>query len=530
MNLMGLWILSITKPVRFLGYENYLAEILKQHGLPFLDKATVAVGIPPDYNSNVDFFAGAIHYMRRALRERGPSAQSRQQRDEFCKILQLAMDKMKEDLSLLRPQAAEHEPYMDFVRQVISLIKSHGVGICVVDPFFTQPSVDYSPPMQDPQLQAAGIVAYGVRLGERDVTAVPQLFHYLYNNFKIALGHGRLEQERRILGAAMRESAQVASFALQFMIPAAVQASAQTADCWPLLEVYAAALGDALLGAACVPRELAGEDVEHAVGVIGAVLAWVSDSLCDGGGGGGSVLLSLPQLHVLTLLASVADVLRPSLASHLLNEVSSSPEVVPVLEEAVGRLAAIFARIRSRLEEWVCSGRLEGDEQQPAADETAGVVRVEDLLGSPPLLSDTITPGSDSRWMGGLAAGRNARVQDFARTIVSDVQRNWVVSGDCVMVKMAGAAGGRAAGVGVGVGGGRGGVPSMTQGAAGSSAQVAQGTGYVPWQKREVLRMLWAVVSKWELGVDDDADTGVLNGSSARVRGKRLALEEELLF
>ncbi|KXX75508.1 Protein mms22 [Madurella mycetomatis] len=498
-NALGLWILSITKPLRFLSYENYLAEVLQHERLPFLDRATVAVGIPPDYNSNTDFFACAMHHMRRALRERGPSsAQPKQQRDEFGKILQLAMQKMKEDLALLRPHAAEHGPYMDFVRQVISLIKSHGVGICVVDPFFTQPSVDYSPPMQDPQLHAAGIVAYGVRLSERDVTAVPQLFHYLYNNFKIALGNNKMEQECRILGRAMAQNAHVAAFVLQFMLPAVVQASAQTADCWALLEVYTVALGDLLLGTTCTPRELVGEDVEHAVGVLNGLLAWY-----DGLGGGGSESAVSPQqLHVMTLLASVANALQPSLASCLFNE----PEMaVPGLGDAIDRLAALFVEVRSHLGQLITRSGMD----EPPSNGTSAV-RVMDLLGALPLATAANGSGSGT-------AGRNPRVQDFAKAIVLDVRRNWVVSGDCVMVRMAGPTG-------------RGGIPgpASTQGAAPSS-QALQGMRYAPWEKGDMLRRLWVEVGKWRLAAGPiDA---VVRGGDLRRRGRRSPMDgEELLF
>ncbi|GAB1313077.1 Mus7/MMS22 family-domain-containing protein [Madurella fahalii] len=504
-NALGLWILSITKPLRFLGYENYLAEVLQHERLPFLDRATVAVGIPPDYNSNIDFFACAIHYMRRTLRERGlSSAQPKQQRDEFGKILQLTMQKMKEDLALLRPHAAEHGSYMDFVRQVISLIKSHGVGICVVDPFFTQPSPDYSPPMQDPQLHAAGIVAYGVRLSERDVTAVPQLFHYLYNNFKIALGNDKMEQECRILGRAMAENAHVATFVLQFMLPAVVQASAQTVDCWALLEVYAVALGDLLLDTACIPRELAGEDVEHAAGVLNGLLAWF-DAL---GGGGSESAVSLQQLHVMTLLASVAHALQPSLASYLSNEPDSA---VPGLD-AIDRLAALFVEMRSHLAELI--SRLGTDE--PPSDEGAGV-RVMDLLGG-------WSPATMGIGSGSGAAGRNARVQDFAKTVVLDVRRNWVVSVDCVMVRMAGSAGRG------GTGAGGSGIPALasTQAAA-SSSQALQGTRYAPWTKGEVLRRLWVEVGKWTLRAGP-GDV-VVRGANSKRRARRGPVDgDELLF
>lgn len=478
-SILGLWILSIVKPTRFLGYENYFAEVLQQHSLPFLDRAVVAVGIPPDYNSNVDFFACALHYMRKTLRECG-SAQSKQHRDEFSKILQLAMQKMKEDLALLRTDAVEHGLYIDFVRQIISLIKSHGVGICVVDPFFTQPSIDYSPSIQDPQLHTAGIVAYGVRLSEKDVTAVPQLFHYLFNNFKIALGNDKLDQECKILGQAMG-NAHVISFMLQFMIPAVIQASAQVHGCWALLEVYAAAL-DNVLSAGCVPRELPDDDMEHAANILRGILAWLDGLRC-------AEALSLPQLHIMTLLGVLANTLQPSLASYLFN---SEPDgaTVPGLADAVDRLAGCFTEARSHLEDVLCL---------PDAELTEACVRVPVLLGG--LLPPPVE--------GGGSTTRDPRVQDFAKTIVSDVRRNWVVSRDCVMVRMAS---GR-----VGSGGGGGGaIPVLSQ-----ATTSLQGVRYTRWEVRGVLRRLCGEMGKWELGEGGKAGSG---------RGRRVVVDEALLF
>jgi hypothetical protein len=496
-NILGLWILSIVKPQGLLGYENYLAEVLQHHHLPFLDRATVAVGIPPDYNSNTDMFACAIHYMRRTLRESG-TAQARQHREDFCKILQLAMQKMQEDLVFLRPHAAEHGPYIEFVRQIISLIKSHGVGICVVNPFFTKPSIDYSPSLQDPELHTAGIVAYGVRLSEKDVTAVPQLFHYLYNNFKVALANGKLEQECRILGTAM-ENAHVTSFMLQSMLPAVVQASAQTPDCWALLEVYVVALGN-MLGAACVPKELAGDDVKHAASVLSGLLAWF-DAL------GRQAVLTLQQVHVMTLLATVANVLRPSLTAYLLNE----PEgAVPGLEEVIDRLAGYFSETRSNLEDSLLS-HSDGD-ADGLSDE--GSMEISNFLATGPQLGLAEMP----------AIG-DTRVQDFAKTIVSDVRRNWVVSGDCVLVRVPGSAGN--------AGAGGGGTPTMTQAAAAASRPVS-GTRCCPFRKEETLRRLWVELGKWTLhGVGGGGVIGWEGGEARRVRGRekrRDVVDEDLLF
>lgn len=474
-NILGLWILSIVKPQRLLGYENYLAEVLKKHNLPFLDRATVAVGIPPDYNSNIDFFACAIHYMRKTLLASN-STQAKPQRDEFSKTLQLAMHRIKDDLSLLRVQQhpAEHAAYVDFARQAISLVKSHGVGICAVDPFFTQPSADYAPPVQDPQLHTAGIVAYGVRLGERDVTAAPQLFHYLLNNFKIALGNDGVAQECAILGRAMRADAHVLSFVLQYMLPAVVRASSAQAGeggcCWALLEVYVVALASVLDGG-CVPRELAGEeDVEHAAGVLGDVVAWFEGLRTAVVAAAAAAALSLQQVHVMTLLVAVANLLRPSLMSYLFN---GRGPAVPGLQDTVDRLTTIFAELRGRVEELLAL---------PDAGLAESHLSVTDLLSGVAFASS----GSTSTVPG----ARNPRVQDFANTIISDVRRNWVVSGERVMVRMA-------AGRGT-----QGGLPAMTltQAAVGggsSSAGLLRGTEYVPWEIKEVLGRLNGELGEW---------------------------------
>ena len=391
-SIFSLWLLSITKPFSHLGYEHYLAEVLMHQNLGFMERANVSVGIAPDYNSNVDLFSCAMHFMRKKLREADSSQTSRLLRAEYDKNLQLVMQRMKDDLSHLKSNPAQHAIHIEFVRQIISLIKSHGVNISVVDPFFTQPGPDYSPPLQDPQLHTAGIVAYGVRLAEKDARAVPQLFHYLYNHFKIALGNGKLEQERSILVKAMRSESSVLVFVLEYMLPTIVVVCHTLRDAWLLLEVYAEALGD-LLSGKCVPRELSGEELGHAAALLEVVLKALRAKSDPSG----------KSLVIRAILAQVADALRPFVVAELYGE---SGDVEEGLKRAVEATRRYF---------------VEG-----AAEPGVAEVEVD-----------------------------NSQIKEFARMVLADVRRSWMVSEDFVTVQMAG---------------GRPGTPSATQ--------VGQGTRY----------------------------------------------------
>ena len=378
-NILSLWIQSIIKPRRFLGYETYLGEVLQQRGLPFLAGADVSAGMTPEYNIHLDLFSRAIHYMRKALHGGGagagatpapgatPSASSittsssttaslrRQQRAEFSQTLQLAMTKIREDLSLLRSDpsipAEEHQSYMAFCHQLISLIKSHGVNIIIIDSFFSTPSDSYSPPLQDPQLHTAGIMAYGVQLAERDSPAKTssQLFWYLFENFKVALANDALAEERmtleRALGDVKKTGAkELMTFMLEVMMPIVVMVSGERLDPEDrdrdedtaekregqvlLLECYVGAVvGD--LTRSCVPRELQGDDVEvHAVEILRLVVWWCEQLLNNRarvGAGREEEEVKKKDLAVLNQLVALCVALQPSIMPVVLASTSTSP-------------------------------------------------------------------------------------------------------------------------------------------------------------------------------------------------------------
>ncbi|KAK4178541.1 Mus7/MMS22 family-domain-containing protein [Triangularia setosa] len=458
LSMLGLWALSVLKPYRVLCYENYLAEVLKSRGFPFLERIAVSVGSSPNYNANLDYFAAAVHYMRKTLRE-GGLQKAKEHREEFSKILQLAMQKVKEDLAFLRLDTErpnyqqDHERYISFVRQVISLIKSHGVGICTPDPFFTQPSLDYSPGLQDPQLHTAGIVAYGVRLGEKDSTAVPQLFHYLWNNFKVAIGNNKLEQETTILTRAMNDNTHVRSFMLEIMLPAVIQACCQESSGWILLEVYVTALGNILAPEeACCPKELTDDnDINHAV-ILLQSLAKIINSL--------SAEPRLEQRHILSLLLKLVNILRPSVIVHLYNSSPTSDE----LESTTDDLDEMFTT----------------------------------LISSPVALPSLSAISSTC-----LAVGNNPRIVMFTKQIVNDVRRDWVVSHDFITVKMAGVMNPTSSALGrmVMMGGSSGVTSTQSTSGIGKQQQERKGAGYKPFVEGEVAGRIKGESMRWLAGL-----------------------------
>lgn len=396
--LLGLWTLTITKPFPLLRYENYLAEVLKSQNLPFIQDATaVCSGIEPDHNSNHDFFLSCLLYMRKALRPSGSSGSSTSKkllREEFSSILCLVMTRLKTDLSLF-----QSPDFLQFVRSIVLCIKSHGTGICTVDPFFLQPSAIYSPPMHDIKLHEAGILAYGVRLGEKDGSAGPQLWWYLWNSWRLSFGNGKLGEEKKVVRRVMKKDQEVRGFIIGRVVAGVVLAVTKERKGWVLLEWWISVLGG-FLGGECMGVELGGNEEE--IEGLGRILEGVGEFI-EGVEGRE---LGLEECYLLGLMMDLVELVWRGLVVWVGNNECSVVEGLEGLEGTVGRLEEAVKKVRRFGEgcEGVELGESEGGE---------------------------------------MAAGRGItippEIQGYARTIATDVEKHWRVDEQegSVYIKMA---------------------------------------------------------------------------------------------
>ncbi|RYP51277.1 hypothetical protein DL768_003374 [Monosporascus sp. mg162] len=339
---LELFLCAITKPFQYTAYENRLAEAMKRNDDPYLIDAFIDVGGSPDYNSNRDLFSHIISKMRKSLRF-AEAGQKPQLQGQFAKALRAVMEQIKQDLKLMITNPPEHSNYIDFVRNIVALIRSH--DICPVDPYYYQISPEYSPSRQDPRLQTAGILACGLKLEEGNPHAASGLFYLLWPNFTTALANGKLADECAILEQGMRHS-HVFSFMLGKMFPAVLRTAARRPEGWVLMETYVGALEKWMAGPA-VHKEIAEENMDNALALLKSADASmrhlkgldISDLRPEH-------LYSL--IHVLKLL----NLLAPSLNAYLINEPTSleAGEITKTIDALTSFTGAAGSYISALLE------------------------------------------------------------------------------------------------------------------------------------------------------------------------------------
>ncbi|TFB00845.1 Protein mms22 [Trichoderma ghanense] len=304
-NICEVWVLALVMPIEYVRYEN-LVDIQRYcYAKGFIPDRMANLPAQPNYKTNHRLFEFAISSMRKELRRADPHAR-RVLSIEYSRILKLVMKQMRSDLGVTLENAPQHQRYVEFVQGIISSIKTHGSDICTIDSFFLQSSREYyHPPIQDPQLQIAGMLSYGIRIEEGDPRAAHELFYLLFNNFKHALRKGNLAHDVRMLCEGMKHRS-ILAFVLGKMLPAILGVSFLDSSSFTLLDVYTKALCRLLRGA-ILPRQLDSDDLPYVLVTIRAIVEGMR-SMCLR-----SEVLSGSQLHILRQALVISNALWPSL-------------------------------------------------------------------------------------------------------------------------------------------------------------------------------------------------------------------------
>ncbi|KAF2999181.1 hypothetical protein E8E14_005448 [Neopestalotiopsis sp. 37M] len=410
---LEVFLCAISKPYDGLAYEYQLAEALKRQGKDCF-KDLIVPTKNPDYEMNRDLFDRTLSLMRRTLRFAAASERQEMQQ-EYFRALKSMMEQMKMDLKAMVHDTAAHMTFMHFVRSMIPLIKKH--DFCPVDSFFYQISPEFSPSTQDPRLQTAQILSYGLKLEDGDTRSVSTLFYFLYSNFKIAMANSQLEQERAILRKGI-ENPHVFSFILDRMLPSIVKSAVKVPEAWLLLDIYVGSLEDLLDGYSgpeesdrpCMYRSIGQEEMSSILTLIRSVSAALNEL--------SNLQLAtvrLDHLHFFSLLVKVLNLLGPSLVAYLcLPENSKTPT-----GRALNREIESFTDFTRAASEYLC-GII-----QAAAAGREPRFQIDPTL----LLEEMHFYTVDS----GLV--RNEHIANFSKHIADDVRRTWLNTGSVISVK-----------------------------------------------------------------------------------------------
>ncbi|OLN80957.1 Protein MSP1-like protein 2 [Colletotrichum chlorophyti] len=303
-SLLELWLLIIVQPNRCLKFENQFGQQLQSQGYPFIPDKTATFVANPGYSSNRGFFEHAVSWMRQSL-QAADAASKKDLLVDFERTLNTVMNQMRVDLLAMIGNSSEHSSYVKFVRGIISLIKAYGTDICPVHKFFLEVSKEYSPPIEDPHLQAALIQSYGFKLAEGDPRVPSTLFHFFLNNFKGSLQRNRLPHEVFLLRGAFKYDT-IVSFVLEKMLPAVLHATLSTPEAYAMLDVFCDALG-LTLTASAVARQVSEHSLDCISPLVTTVLAWAKTVK--------GTSLGAEQIHILRRVIWVFNALQPTLES-----------------------------------------------------------------------------------------------------------------------------------------------------------------------------------------------------------------------
>ncbi|KAG9233508.1 Mus7/MMS22 family-domain-containing protein [Amylocarpus encephaloides] len=164
----------------------------------------------------------------------------------FSALLRRVMEAMKVQLESMVPRSEHHLEYVKFVQTIVSLIQSFANGIQPLLGFFTITSTCYWPEDTDPNLFAAGIVSYSLRLPISPRKTSSQFFHYLYSGWKRDVTRNNFQQHVKYIGKGLRRF-EFVSFLLTDFLPAALRSGFNFTGGWILCATYLPVLSARLI-------------------------------------------------------------------------------------------------------------------------------------------------------------------------------------------------------------------------------------------------------------------------------------------
>ncbi|KHN97817.1 Methyl methanesulfonate-sensitivity protein 22 [Metarhizium album ARSEF 1941] len=400
--LCDVWVSSLAKPRTSLQYEIELGKELRRHGEILVPDTVVEISTQPDYNTNRDLLEYAFSTMRKAVRDAEPTLRAARM-TEYSSSLKLMMDQIKNDVKNDTQTSKEHDGYVVFVQDVISLVKTHVSDICAVNDYFYQISNEYQPSAEDPQLKVANLKSYGLRLQDGDARIGQSLFHLLFNNAKFSIFNDKLREEVDMLGKGMANTG-VKIFIMSKMLPSIIYASFKETDAFPLLDIYVEAIALRLRGKT-VPLELFADDAPAICALLQAMLNGIK-GLFKGEG-----VLTGSQIHVMNQVVGLGNLLWASI--HVLSMSNSQPPFWTMLWSLLCDLWGVISR-------W--HARLQSSNGQELSVDIAGF----ESLPTCPREARSQANGCDSD------------VANFAENIVQDVRKNWKVTEDSIAIRMPG--------------------------------------------------------------------------------------------
>lgn len=387
------WVLALITPLKYLKYENLFALQSYCFAKGIVPDIIIDSTTQPSYKTNKRLFDLTVSSLRKITRSSEPSTGR-----SLSKTLELAMKLMRNDLGVMYTDASQHQSYVVFVQGIISSIRAHGSGLCMIDNFFLQVSKEYSPPIQDPQLQIASMLSYGILIEEgEEARGAKQLFFLLLSNFKHALANGKPTDDARMLRKGMKHKS-ILAFVLGKMLPAVIRVSFTLSSCFPLLDVYTTALRLLFTGR-ILSQQLDESDLSHVSVTIRAIIEGMRQMRL------GNEISSGLRIHILRQSMDILNLLWPS----LLIASAQWPHNPLLIDIACSlRDVASFAEVA---QQYLC------DLTEMGNDSLDTDLLFEGLKIERPLSFD-------------------AHVDYFTTCIKEDIKRNWTISPQRILIQV----------------------------------------------------------------------------------------------